>query len=87
MINIKYGYRRHCGGLLESLKTSHYLTKEQFAKLLSEYVYYGYDERCKQFLFKLRNMENRINFLVDPNASDNVARTWLFIEVNKNANR
>lgn len=78
---LKFGYRRHCGGLNESLNTRIYISQERFNQLLPEYEYYAYDDRCKEYVFILRNFENRINCFVDPNSSDNIARSWLFIEV------
>lgn len=81
MLNINYGYRRQSGGLDESLLTSHYLTREQFARLLHEYEYYGYDERCHQFLFILRDMDKKFNCFRTKNYQDYINRSWLFIEV------
>lgn len=81
MLNINYGFRRHCGGLKESLLTTHYLTREQFAKLLREYTYYGYDERCNQFLFILRDMDKKFNCFLTKNYEEYINRSWLFIEV------
>ena len=78
---IKFGYRRHCGGLNESLKTSRYISLVRFNKLLPEYEYYAYDNRCKQYLFILRNMEERFNCFIQKNYMEYVNRGWLFIEV------
>lgn len=78
---IKLGYRRQCGGLDESLKTIRYISLARFNKLLPEYEYYGYDKRCNQYLFILRNMEERFNCFKNKNYLEYVNRSWLFIEV------
>lgn len=64
---MKYGTRQHCGGLEESLKTTKYITKEVFNRLLTHYEFYGIDERVNQILFINRYFSKPLP-------------TWLFIE-------
>lgn len=78
---LKFGYRRHCGGLDESLKTKKYITLERFNKLLPEYDFYAYDGRCNQYLFILKDIENKFNCFKTKNYMEYIRRSWLFIEV------
>lgn len=50
---IKYGYRRHSGGLDESLKTKVYIRSDSFMNMLKtgRYTPYGFDDRCNQVLW------------------------------------
>ena len=73
MNNIKFGYRRHCGGLKESLETIVYVSETTFNKFLPQYDFYAFDGRCNQILFIIKNeYENLTTY----------GRFWLFIEVN-----
>ena len=62
----RFGYRRHCYNLEESLKTSVYISEESFKSRVNTlgYSYYGYDKCCKHLLWL--DKDNGI---------------WLFIEV------
>lgn len=65
----KYGYRKHQGGLKESLQTSKYITFEEFKKMLPNYKLYAQDSRCCQIVFIHKDFPN-----------NNHNADWLFIE-------
>lgn len=64
---VKYGKRKHSGGLQDSLNTSEYINENEFNELVKEYDYYAYDERCNQVLFIAKDMKREY--------------IWLFIEI------
>lgn len=63
---LKYGYRRHCGGLDESLATKVYIRSDSFMTMLlsGNFFPYCYDNRCHQVLWLSKD-----------------THTWLFIEI------
>lgn len=64
---LKYGKRKHRGGLQESLETTCFISEREFQQCLSSYDYYCFDDRCNQILFINTDEEF----------------TWLFIEINE----
>lgn len=63
---LKFGYRKHCGNLKESLATSVYIRSENFMRMLlsGRFTPYAFDERCNQLVFLSADTS-----------------TWLFLEI------
>lgn len=54
---MKFIKRQHSGRLKESLQTEQEITQDEFNyEIRKYYTYYGYDPRCKEYLWILTNM-------------------------------
>ena len=56
-MTIRFFVRDHRSTLEQSLRTTIYISPEQFKNLYKNYEFYGYDKRVMQFLFIARNIE------------------------------
>lgn len=71
-LKARYGGRMHRGGLDESLKTTKYISQQDFEERLKDYHFYTFDSRCNQVIFIINDLEK---------SAINNEWTFLFIEI------